>query len=95
MHYAPDFRSVPLIEFCCIFVGLYSKSLEALVRKGVDLSNPDCIKAALAVSSWSNSMKRVLVSAYQKYVVLNNLKRIPPKYSHTCRLPFIPLEKGD
>jgi integrase len=35
----------------------------------------------------------VIVAAYQKYAMLNNIKWTPPKYTQIRKLPFIPLEK--
>jgi integrase len=71
----------------------YSKSLEALVSKGANLSQPDSVKAVLASSPWMNSTKSVVSAAYQKYTVLNNIKWSAPRYTQTHKLPFIPLEK--
>jgi len=71
----------------------YSKSLEALVDNGANLSEPESIKAVLASSSWANSTRSVIAAAYQKYAVLNNIEWLPPKYVQTRKLPFIPLEK--
>jgi hypothetical protein len=78
---------------CEVTIKNYSKSLEALVNMGANLSEPDSIKAVLASSSWANSTRSVIAAAYQKYVVLNGLKWTAPKYTQTRKLPFIPLEK--
>jgi integrase len=78
---------------CEVTIKNYSKSLEALVNMGANLSEPDSIKAVLAYSSWANSTRSVIAAAYQKYVVLNGLKWTAPKYTQTRKLPFIPLEK--
>ncbi len=63
------------------------------MNRGTELSEPESIKAVITSSSWANSTKTVIVAAYQKYAVLNNIKWTPPKYAQTRKLPFIPLEK--
>ena len=70
----------------------YSKSLEALVKRGASLLEPESIKDIIASSSWSGSTRTVIVAAYQKYAMLNNIKWTPPKYTQIRKLPFIPLE---
>jgi len=71
----------------------YSKSLDALMKKGAILGEPESIKAVLASSSWSNSTRAVIAAAYTKYLHLNNLTWKPPRYEMCRRLPFIPLEQ--
>jgi integrase len=78
---------------CEVTIKNYSKSLEALVNMGANLSEPDSIKAVLASSSWANSTRSVIAAAYTKYLHLNNLTWKPPKYEMCRRLPFIPLEQ--
>jgi integrase len=71
----------------------YSKSLEALIRRGANLLEPESVKDIISSASWSNSTKTVIVAAYQKYAMLNRIKWTPPKYKQVRKLPFIPLEK--
>jgi len=71
----------------------YSMSLEALVKRGADIFNPDSIKAAIASQTWSNSTKAQVIAAYKKFAVINKISWTPPKCEIIRKLPFIPLEK--
>jgi integrase len=68
-------------------------SLQALVKRGANIFNPDSIKAVIASQTWSHSTKAQVIAAYKKFAVINNILWTPPKCEIIRKLPFIPLEK--
>jgi integrase len=71
----------------------YSKSLDALMKNGAVLSEPESIKVVLASSSWSNSTKAQIISAYKRFAVMNLISWTPPKCKIIRKLPHIPTEQ--
>jgi integrase len=65
-----------------------------LVKRGGDLFEPESIKAVIAAQmTWSNSTKMLMVAAYRKFAIFNNITWTLPRYEVNRKLPFIPLEK--
>ena len=72
----------------------YSNSLEVLVKRGANLLEPESIKAVIAAQmTWNNSTKMLVVAAYKKFAIHNNITWTLPRYESNRKLPFIPLEK--
>ena len=68
-------------------------SLEILVKRGTDLSNPDSVKAVIASQPWSNATRSLMVASYNKFAGFNNISWTPPKIRVSAKIPNIPLEK--
>jgi integrase len=66
--------------------------LNVLVRKGVDLSNPDSVETLLATEKWTPANKRFFVMAYQAYAKVMGIPWTPLKIKCQSKQPFIPLE---
>jgi integrase len=66
--------------------------LNVLVRKGVDLSNPDSVETLLATEKWTPANKRFFVMAYQAYTKAMKIEWTPLKIKCQSKQPFIPLE---
>jgi integrase len=72
----------------------YGYILEALVKRGADIFNPESVKEVIAKqNSWSEARKWQVVKAYSAFVKQNGLTWTPPRYKPVQRLPFIPTEQ--
>lgn len=71
--------------------GVRLRRLQAL---GADLSNPESIKETIAKQDkWKDSMKEVMVFAYDLYLKWIGLSWQRPRYKAIRQLPFIPQER--
>jgi len=66
--------------------------LERMVKKGVNLSDPDSVETFLATEELTSAKKCQLVSAYRSYTKTMNISWIPIKVKYQPKQPFIPLE---
>lgn len=66
--------------------------LGVLVKKGVDLSNPDSVETLLATEPWTPANKRFFVMAYQAYARAMGIPWTPLKIKCQSKQPFVPLE---
>ena len=72
----------------------YPQYLKRLVRLGANLLNPENVKEYIAKQPWKNSMKMLVVQAYD--IMATKILKIswtPPKYKQEDQLPFVPEEK--
>ena len=63
------------------------------MKRGAELFEPESIKAVIASQTWTNSTKALMIAAYKKFTVLNDIYWRAPKYEVVRKLPFIPLER--
>ena len=69
----------------------YRHSLNQLLRKGVDLFNPESFKETLAKSTWSDTRKYCLAKAYQSFLNYRKIDGKLPKYNCNARKdPYLP-----
>jgi integrase len=69
----------------------YRHSLNQLLRKGVDLFNPESFKETLAISTWSETRKYCLAKAYQSFLNYRKIDGKLPKYKCNARKdPYLP-----
>ena len=73
-------------------IRVYSKALQLLTAKHVNLSDPENVKDALARSNKSESWKSTIAAAYTVYLKMYGGTWQPPLYKHVRKLPFIPTE---
>ena len=68
--------------------------LRRLIVLGADLNNPESVKETIAKQDkWKDSMKEVVVFAYDLYAKWIGLKWQRPRYKAIRQLPFIPQER--
>jgi integrase len=68
--------------------------LRRIVHLGADLNNPESIKETIArQDKWKDSMKEVMVFAYDLYAKHYGMKWERPRYKAIRQLPFIPQER--
>jgi integrase len=67
--------------------------LRKLVANGADLEYPESVKEAIARIKASPNSKVLTVAAYTSFLRFQNRSRIPPKYKHQDKIPFIPGEQ--
>ena len=71
----------------------YACKLMQLAKLGVNLTQPEEIKAFLAdCERWSERTKSIYVAIYDGFLKFQGLDWKPPKYSAVEKLPLIPLE---
>ncbi|MEM2894118.1 MAG: site-specific integrase [Candidatus Bathyarchaeia archaeon] len=67
--------------------------LKILVKRGVDLLDPERVKEAIArQDAWCEGRKANAVDVYTNFLRMLNLRWEPPRYRRERRLPFIPTE---
>lgn len=67
--------------------------LTLLVKRGANLNDPEHVKEVIAQQeTWNENTKLNVVSAYDTFLRMQNLKWQKPKYKPLEKLPFIPLE---
>jgi len=72
----------------------YGEKLNQLLNLGVNLLEPELIKAYLATNDqWSNRTKAIFVAVCDGFLKWLNIPWKPPKYKPTKKLPFIPTEQ--
>ena len=70
------------------------KLLRQLIKEGVNLSDPEDVKKAIAIhESWCDGHKQVVVQAYDSFAKMSKIQWEAPSYKHIKSLPFIPLER--
>jgi integrase len=74
-------------------IAIYSRSIQALIKRKVDLSNPDSVKEALAKWGCGESHKHNIAAAYTLFLRMQGLTWEPPICHAARKLPFIPTEK--
>ena len=74
-------------------VKVRTRILERLIRKGVDVTDPEAVKHFLASQEWSNQYRQNIVNCYQTFLDMIGLTWQPPRYQVVEKLPFIPLEE--
>jgi integrase len=68
--------------------------LRRLVNLNADLNNPDSVKETIAMQeSWKESMKEVVVFAYDLFAKWQGIEWQRPRYKAIRQLPFIPQER--
>lgn len=68
--------------------------LRRLVNLNADLDNPESVKEIIALQkNWKESMKEVVVFAYDLYAKWRGLKWQRPRYKAIRQLPYIPQER--
>jgi len=69
------------------------KHLKILVKRGVNLRNPESVKEVLALQQkWSDGTKANYVDTYTCFLEKEGLVWRPPKYKRVHKLPFVPSE---
>jgi integrase/ribosomal protein S27AE len=67
--------------------------LNVLIRRGVDLLNPESVKEGIAKqTTWCEGRKGNAVNTYNNFIIMHGLQWNPPKYKRIHKLPFIPTE---
>jgi integrase len=67
--------------------------LNVLIRRGVDLLNPESVKEGIAKqTTWCEGRKDNAVNTYNNFIIMHGLQWNPPKYKRIHKLPFIPTE---
>lgn len=74
-------------------ISIYSRSIQALIKRKADLSNPDSVKEALAHWGCGESHKHNIAAAYTLFLRMQGLTWEPPICHVARKLPFIPTEK--
>jgi integrase len=70
----------------------HTKLLKILVKRGVDLFDPESMKETIAIQEWGNGRKGNAVDAYSGFLRMLGKTWQPPKYKRIRKLPFIPTE---
>jgi len=70
----------------------HSSVLNTLIRRGVNVLDPEKVKEHLAVSNLKNSSKRTIVIVYQNFLKFLSKPWQPPTYRSERSIPFIPSE---
>ena len=71
----------------------YHQHLRGLIKRGVDLLDPEAVKADIAIQKWSEGTKSLAIASYSKFLEINDGTWKPPRYRGTRKIPFIPLEE--
>jgi integrase len=72
----------------------YGYSLETLVKRGVNLFDPENFKDVMArQTDWTETRKHNLTKAYRCFLNQHGIKATLTKYRVTRKLPFIPTEE--
>ena len=71
----------------------YHQHLRCLIKRGVDLLDPEAVKADIAKQKWSESTKSLAIASYSKFLEVNGGTWKPPRYRVARKIPFIPLEE--
>jgi integrase/transposase-like protein len=74
-------------------VKVRTRILKRLIKKGVDVMDPEAVKLFLASHDWSNQYRQNIVNCYQTFLNMIGLTWQPPSYQVIEELPFIPLEE--
>ena len=74
-------------------VKVRTRILKRLIKKGIDVMDPEAVKLFLASHDWSNQYRQNIVNCYQTFLNMIGLTWQPPSYQVIEELPFIPLEE--
>lgn len=66
--------------------------LDLMERKGVNILNPEQVKAFIAEQKWQNHSKATFVTYYGIFLKTMHIQWNPPRYRYERKVPFIPLE---
>jgi integrase len=72
---------------------LHFSSLQTLMKRDANLSDPESVKEVKAKQKWSQNRRRNVIVAYIYFLKLRGLTWEPPKYTITRKIPFIPTEQ--
>jgi len=67
--------------------------LKLFTRKGVNILQPEQIKAFIADQKWENHSKATAVTMYGIFAKAMHLQWTQPRYKYDQKIPFIPLRK--
>jgi len=67
--------------------------LDLMERKGLNILNPEQVKAFIAELKWQNHSKATIVAYYGIFLKTMYVQWNPPRYRYERKIPFIPLEK--
>jgi len=81
-----DGKSIHTIKGCVRY-------LDFMERKGVNILNPEQVKAFIAEQKWQNHSKATAVAYYGIFLKAMHIQWTPPRYRYERKIPFIPLEK--
>jgi len=70
----------------------YLQLIRMLVSRGVNLQDPEDVKAVIAKQRWKDGTKMLAVYAYDAFAKMLSITWTPPKYVQEEILPFIPQE---
>ncbi|MCW4028693.1 MAG: site-specific integrase [Candidatus Bathyarchaeota archaeon] len=68
------------------------KLLNLMVKRGVNLYDPETVKEVIAKQTWSNGRKNNAIDAYSSFLKMIGGKWEAPIYKKIRKLPFIPKE---
>jgi len=71
----------------------YGATLKTLLKRKVNLLDPEAVKEYLAKIKRSQAHKHVVTAAYTLFLKMQGLSWDPPRYRLNRKLPFIPTEK--
>jgi integrase len=74
-------------------VKTYPKILNILLKRNVNLLNPQAVKEYLAKLKRSEAYKHTIIAAYTLFLSRHKIHWDPPKCDVTRKLPFVPIEK--
>lgn len=69
-----------------------SKLLKQMVRRGIDLNDPEAVKEYISVQKWCDGRKRNAVHAYSSLLKMKGLTWDAPIYESIAKVPWIPQE---
>lgn len=67
--------------------------LDLMERKGINILNPEQVKAFIAELKWENHSKATVAAYYGVFAKMMHIQWNPPRYRYEQKIPFIPLEK--
>lgn len=70
-----------------------TRLLNTLLKRGVDLGNPDKVKEAISNMKCTEGTKLQYIAAYDIFAIANGLRWEPPRCEQEQRQPFIPTEQ--
>ena len=74
-------------------IATYSRIIKALMKKNVNLTDPENVKEALARWKCGESHKHNIAAAYTLFLKMQGQTWNPPMFHVNRKLPFIPIEK--
>ena len=74
-------------------VETYHLHLLWLIKRGVDILDPEAVKADIVRQKWSDNTKSLAIASYSKFLEINGGHWTPPNCRGVRKIPFIPLEQ--